>query len=75
MKKELELQKQDTRTPLEKVIEERARRLESVSMHGFSFAELPKTIVKINGQTNLVYENMITAIGHITKQKYSILFG
>lgn len=65
MKKELELQKQDTRTPLEKVIEERARRLESVSMHGFSFAELPKTIVKINGQTNLVYENMITAVGHI----------
>lgn len=32
IKKELELQKQDNRTPFEKVIEERARRLESVSL-------------------------------------------
>jgi len=30
IKKELELQKQDNRTPFEKVIEERARRLESL---------------------------------------------
>lgn len=64
MKKELELQKQDTRTPLEKVIEERARRLESVSMHGFSFAEFSKTIVKINGRTNLVYKKIISAVAY-----------